>query len=210
MAVICPTVTATDTTQYREQLELLQSFARRIHLDFMDGQFAPVRSIGLRDAFWQPGPIIDLHLMFQRPLEQLEVVISMQPHMVIIHAEAEQTVDFLRELSGLGIKRGIALLPETPPTAIERLLPLLDHVLIFSGNLGHFGGKADLHLLHKIAVLKRLKPSLEIGWDGGINAENAVDLAVSGIDVLNVGGFIQHAKDPEAAYDTLEAKLRGI
>jgi pentose-5-phosphate-3-epimerase len=45
---------------------------------------------------------------------------------------------------------------------------------------------------------------LEIGWDGGINNQNAHVLAAGGVDVLNTGGFIQHASDAEHAYRTLQ------
>lgn len=206
-AVVCPTVTARSTREYREQLERIQAFARHIHLDFMDGQFAPVQSVRLEDIWWQPGPMVDLHLMYQKPMEHLETIIRLQPHLVIVHAEAKHVLDFLHELEGLGIKRGLALLQATSVESITPLLPLLDHVLIFSGDLGHFGGTANIALLGKAQILKRLKPSLEIGWDGGINAENIEALASGGVDVLNVGGYIQKANDPEAAYDTLEAAL---
>jgi pentose-5-phosphate-3-epimerase len=70
--------------------------------------------------------------------------------------------------------------------------------------LGHFGGQADTHLLTKVLRLKRLKRSLEVGWDGGINNQNVAVLAASGVDVLNAGGYIQHAENPENAYDTLD------
>jgi ribulose-phosphate 3-epimerase len=109
-----------------------------------------------------------------------------------------------------GIETGIALLQETPVEAIVPALPLIDHVLIFSGTLGKVGGTADLGLLDKVAALRQLKPQLEIGWDGGINDTNARQLVEGGVSILNVGGFIQKAADPEAAYATLVDKVRGL
>ncbi len=202
-AVICPTVTAQTTSEFREQLARIQNFAPRIHLDFMDGIFAPTKSIPISSAWWQPGPIVDLHVMYKNPIHELENIIMLQPNLVIVHAEAENILDFLKELEDMGIKRGIALLQDTPVNAIAELLPLLDHVLLFSGDLGHFGGSADMKILKKVETLRATYPHIEIGWDGGINADNAAELAAGGIDVLNVGGSIQKAKDPEEAYDTL-------
>jgi len=98
----------------------------------------------------------------------------------------------------------VALLPETSPELIRPALKWIDHVLVFSGSLGHFGGQADLRLLPKIKHLQKVKPQLEIGWDGGINAKNARALAMSGVDVLNTGGFIQNASDPFKAYQQLQ------
>lgn len=202
-AVVVPTVTALNTSDYQKQLQKIQRFADRIHLDFMDGIFAPTKSIDITDAWWQPGPVVDLHVMYKKPLEELENLIALKPHMIIIQAEAEGVAEFLDELDGLGIKKGLALLQETLVEDIEKLLPKLDHVLIFSGSLGKFGGKVDVNLLHKAQMLKKLKPSIEVGWDGGINDKNAVMLAAAGVDVLNVGGFIQKAYSAEIAYDKL-------
>lgn len=208
MSVICPTVTAQTLKEFRQQLERIHNYADRIHLDFMDGEFAPTKSIPISKAWWQPGPIIDLHVMYKSPMHELENIIMLQPHLVIIHAEADGVLDFLKEMEGMGIKRGIALLQDTPVNAVASILPLLDHVLLFSGDLGHFGGTVDLKLLRKVDVLRRTYPHIEIGWDGGINDQNALALAKGGIDVLNVGGFIQKSDNPEHAYAKLKAILK--
>jgi ribulose-phosphate 3-epimerase len=95
------------------------------------------------------------------------------------------------------------LLPQTTVETITPALDHIDHVLIFSGDLGNFGGHANLRLLDKVAELRRHKPELEIGWDGGINEQNISKLVFAGVDVLNVGGYIQNAEEPEKAYSRL-------
>jgi ribulose-phosphate 3-epimerase len=207
MAVICPTVTPLSTAEFKQQMERLEEFITRVHLDFMDGDFAPTKSPPIEQAWWPIGVECDLHVMYRKPLEELETIISLQPSLVVIHAEADKVEEFLTEISGLGIKKGLALLHDSTVERIKPYLAQLDHVLIFSGDLGHFGGTADLTLLEKVKALKEIKPSLEIGWDGGINAENVAKLAAGGVDVLNVGGYIQRAADPEIAYDTLKQAL---
>jgi len=77
-------------------------------------------------------------------------------------------------------------------------------VLIFSGNLGEYGGHANFDLLNKVDFLRQHKPELEIGWDGGVNLQNISQLAAGGVDVFNVGGFLQTAPDPEHEYLALE------
>ena len=208
MAIICPTVTAFTTAEYREQISRIQGYAMRIHIDFMDGHFAPTTSVAITDAWWQPGPAVDLHVMYQKPLEYIEDLIALKPHLIIIHAESEEPAKFIQELDGLGIKKGLAILKDTKLEDVKYLVEQCDHVLIFSGELGHFGGTADLSLLQKAAELKMLKPSLEIGWDGGINVDNAFALVQGGIDVLNTGGYIQKSADPETAYDTLVTAIK--
>ncbi len=194
---------AVDTTDYRQQLERLQPFAERVHIDFMDGDFAPSRSLNIEQVWWQPPLMVDFHVMYRRPLKQLETIITMQPHLIIIHAESEGVKEFLKEAEGLGIKLGLALLKNTPVEVVGEILPMINHVLVFSGDLGHFGGSVDLSLLNKVKVLKNMKPELEIGWDGGVNASNAGQLADEGVDVLNVGGFVHDAPDAETAYNSL-------
>lgn len=201
---ICPTVTARNADEYREQIERVAPFAERIHIDVADGFFTPVKLAPLRDVWWPHGVRADLHVMFQRPFEQIKEYVKLGPKLVIVHAEAEgQFFSFAEELLKHGIKVGVALKPHTPVDNIKGALEWIDHVLVFSGNLGHFGGTANTHLLTKVLHLRQLKPSLEIGWDGGINTTNANLLAAGGVNVLNVGGFIHHAHNPRAAYEQL-------
>lgn len=205
---ICPTVTARNADEYREQMERVAPFAERVHIDVADGIFTPVKLAPLKNVWWPHGVRADLHVMFQKPFEYAKEYIKLGPKLVIVHAEAEgQFFSFAEELLKQHIKVGIALKPHTAVDKISAALEWVDHVLVFSGNLGHFGGTANTHLLTKVLHLRQLKPSLEIGWDGGINATNANLLAAGGVNVLNVGGFIHHASDPAAAYRQLEAAL---
>lgn len=206
--IICPTVLASNPHTYREQVERIESFASRVQIDLMDGEFAPSKSITPVQVWWPEGWQADIHLMFQRPLEHLETLISHHPHMVIIHAEAEgDLTGMMKHLQKLGIKAGVALLKETSVDKAKKLIEIADHVLLFSGDLGHFGGTADMSVLDKVPEVKGINPKAEIGWDGGANADNVVTLMVGGVNVINVGGAIQKAHNPKAAYDTLVDKI---
>lgn len=207
-STICPTVLAGTPEEYKAQIERVAQFATRLHLDVADGDFAPTKTISLDQVWWPGGVRADLHVMYRRPFDHVKMYLSLGPQMVIVHAEAEGTfVPFAELMHRHGIEVGVALQPVTPVSLIRPALNWIDHVLIFSGNLGHFGGQADLRLITKIKELRELKPQLEIGWDGGINDRNARALAMSGVDVLNVGGFIQHAADPQAAYTLLDRQV---
>lgn len=203
---ICPTVLAENAHEFREQMERVEPFAARIHVDVADGVFAPNKTIGFDQIWWRGNRTIDLHVMYRRPSEHREIIAALSPRLVIIHAESDgDFLTFAGELHRHGIEVGIALLPQTDVEIIKPALEFIDHVLIFSGNLGHFGGETDLSLLSKAKLLRELKPTVEIGWDGGVNDQNARQLAAGGVDVLNVGGFIQKAEDPANAYATLKA-----
>ncbi len=210
-ATICPTVTARSAAEYREQMERLADFATRVHIDIADEKFTGVKLTPIKDIWWPSGVKADIHVMYKDPMDHMEELLELQPQMVVVHAESDG--NFKKFVSLLRVKRvrvGVALKPETPVDLIREALPSIDHVLVFSGHLGHFGGKANTHLLTKVLHLKKLKPSLEIGWDGGINDKNAPILVAGGVDVLNTGGFIQRADDPHAAYMQLEKAIAGV
>ena len=203
-AIICPTVLANDEAEFNRQIKRISPFAERIQIDLMDGSFASPQSIGLDKVWWPHHIKADIHLMYENPMEHLQQLLHLKPNMVIFHVEAMfHHMHMAAELHKEGIDAGLAILPETPVANIEQILHSFDHLLIFSGNLGHFGGTADMALLGKAKEAKTHHKNLEVGWDGGINQENARTLAEGGVDVLNTGGFIQKAEDPQAAYNTL-------
>lgn len=205
MPVICPSILAPTPEQFRKQIEAVAGFAHRIQIDLTDGAFAKHLTVRPEAAWWPAGVKADIHLMYKDPTKVLDKVLAHRPHMVIIHAEAEGDFDNFRQTCRRrGVKVGVALLPRTSPHVLLPALPHIDHVLIFSGDLGSYGGHADLDLMHKVAYLKNQKPSLEIGWDGGVNQQNISQLAFGGVDVFDVGGFIQEAENPERAYKALE------
>lgn len=209
MSVVCPTVLATEPHEYREQLERIQPFAPRIQLDLADGEFAPNKTVSLSQLWWNDSDKIDIHLMYKKPADCLLDLVRLNPHMVIVHAEADGSFyEIAQELHDHDIKAGVALLKDTSPDVLAPAIEFIDHVLIFSGDLGHFGGKADLGLLRKVEDIKKMRPEIEIGWDGGVNDENARQLAEGGVDVLNVGGYIQRADNPKKAYGILSKLLK--
>lgn len=207
-ASICPTVTTDDPNVYRRQMEQTVAYAHRVHIDLGDGVFTRNKLTAIEDVWWPGGMRADLHVMYQRPFDHLPALLALRPQLIIVHAEADGDFrDFATQAHHYGIEVGVALLPETPVEAIQPALVMIDHVLIFSGNIGHFGGHADLGLLDKVTQLRALKPSLEIGWDGGVNDGNVHDLAVGGVDVLNAGGYLHGAVEPRIAYATLKAAI---
>lgn len=205
MPVICPAILAPDEGVYRQQVEKVAHFAHRIQIDLTDGKFAKNQTVEPRQAWWPVGVKADFHLMFEDPFSAAETIMVHKPNLIIIHAEVRGSFEaFASHCHGRGVKVGVALLPKTNPQAIEGELGKIDHVLIFSGKLGSYGGHADLDLLHKVHYLKERKPGIEIGWDGGISDQNISQLATGGVDVFDVGGFIQGSGDPEKTFYKLQ------
>ena len=121
--------------------------------------------------------------------------------------QQEDVVPHLEALKQADIKAGIALLKTTVPITVEAAIKAADHVMIFSGDLGKFGGTASMMQLEKIRLIRKIHPDVEIGWDGGVKVDNAYTLTQGGVDVLNVGGEIAKATDPAATYNELVKEI---
>jgi ribulose-phosphate 3-epimerase len=206
MAVsICPTVTTDDPEVFKLQIEQTLSYAHRLHIDLSDGIFTNNKLMEIENVWWPGGVRADLHIMYKQPFEHTAALIALQPQLIIVHAEAEgDFLAFAETLHRHGIEAGVAILPETGVDKIAPALGVIDHVLIFSGKLGHFGGHADLKLLDKATQLRKLKPAIEIGWDGGVSDKNAKKLAEGGVDVLNAGGYLHGTQDAAKSYAKLK------
>lgn len=207
MSEIIPTITAYTPDEYAHQLEILASFAPRLHIDITDGDLAPSQTINLNQVYWDRSEIlhqIDLHLMLRRPIDWLDQMVALAPDLVILHAESDESSTILprifEHLHKFEIKVGVALLPETDPNDIRETIALADHILIFGGHLGYQGGDADLNQLEKIASVRSINPNAELAWDGGVNVDNALQIMNSGIDAINIGSAIAKSNNPRASY----------
>lgn len=208
MSLIVPTVMAETVEAYRESLERVQPFTRRIHVDLSDGEFAPTFLLSEDQIFWPEGMEVDIHAMISRPSEHLAQIIQRKPSLVILHAEAQEDIlPHMTYLKNSGIKAGVALLKTTVPATVAPLIQAADHVMIFSGDLGKHNGTASMMQLEKVRLIKNINPSAEIGWDGGVTLENAYTLAQGGIDILNVGGAIAGSDAPAETYNALVKEI---
>lgn len=208
MSVIAPTITEDSPDSYKAQVGRIHSFAQRVHIDITDGEFAPTFTVGAAQIWWPQEWTVDIHAMVARPSEHMDTLLSLKPNLIVFHAEVDDDlVALLTQIKRAGIKAGIALQRSTVPSTVSEAIVAADHVMIFSGELGSYGGTASLMQLEKVRLIRMIKPQVEIGWDGGINVQNAYNLTQGGVDVLNVGSFIAKADDPKSAYDTLVSEI---
>ena len=207
-SVIAPAILAENAQQYKEQVDRITGFAERVHIDLTDGEFAPTFTVSIPELWAPEGWTIDIHAMVNKLDEYVPKLIALRPHLIIIHAEAKGDVlGALKEIKRSGIMAGLALLRPTVPQTVEELIKEAEHVLIFSGELGKFGGTASLMQLEKIRLVKMINPNVEIGWDGGVMVDNAYSLVQGGVNILNVGGTIQKATAPPAMFAKLQQEI---
>lgn len=205
MPVITPTITTEDPHVYRDQMELIASYADGVHLDFADGVFAPSDLLPVEKAWRSDDLVTHVHVMYQKPLEVIDDLIQLEADLVILHIESDDVKQCLEMLQENGTRTGLAILPESSVADLKDLDvdDLFDHVLVFGGHLGYQGGKADLDQLEKVKQLREKYPDVEISWDGGVNEENIQKIAEAGVDVINVGGTLSKSKNPKKTYKTL-------
>ncbi|MDB5179502.1 MAG: rpe [Candidatus Saccharibacteria bacterium] len=208
MAIVAPTILTETLDDYKTSIDRLAPFAKRVHIDISDGEFAPNFLLGEAQLYWPKEWEVDIHAMVSRPSEHIAQLINLKPNLIIFHAEIqEDRAVLVNQIKTAGIKAGVALLRSTVPSTLADIIRIVDHVMIFSGELGKNGGTASLMQLEKVRLVKAINPAVEIGWDGGVNLENAYTLAQGNVNVLNAGSAISGAEDPAAAYEALTKEI---
>ena len=217
---LAPSILSADFARLGEQVaEATKAGAHYIHVDVMDGHFVPVITIGaagvaaIRPCTNLP---LDVHLMIERPEQQIEQFARAGADIITVHAEVcphlHRVVESIKEL---GVRAGVSLNPATPLNVLEEVLPVLDLVLVMTVNPG-YGGQAFIEgVVDKISRLRRTLDqrglSAELEVDGGISAETAPKVAQAGARVLVAGSAIFNRSESVAqAMDRLRASLGGF
>ncbi len=186
---------------------MLDAGARTIHVDVMDGHFVPPLSMGppssrrSRDQVHDAGGYLDVHLMIERPEQQVAAFAKAGADGITVHVEATPHANYaLNAIRDAGCRAGLALNPGTPAGAIDELVEHLDLVLCMTVNPG-WGGQAFLP--GSLAKLERLRATLGDGpvleVDGGIDAETAGPCARAGATLFVAGSAVFGANDPGEA-----------
>ena len=205
---VVPAILAESKAEYRKQIERVNNFARRIHVDVSDGAFAPATTLDISNIWWPKEWKADLHLMSAYPSKQLDIILKLKPSLVILHAEAsEDLLPIFATLRQAEIRTGLAILPSTYPGLVKHYIDAVDYVLIFAGQLGVQGSPADMMQMEKIPIVRSMKPELEIGWDGGANLSTMRALAHADLDVINVGSALSKVDNPAEVYQQLVAEI---
>lgn len=208
MSEIVPAITVETIDELKLSIDRYQPFASRVHIDISDGEFAPTQLVSVDKVYWPVEWNVDIHAMVARPSDYVQQLIKLQPNMIIFHCEAtEDITSSLQLVQKAGIKTGIALLRTTVPKTVQSYIEIVDHVMVFSGDLGKYGGVASLMQLEKVRLIRSIKPNVEVGWDGGATVENVFSLSQGGIDVINVGGALGKSDDPAAVYKKMKDEI---
>ena len=217
MIKIAPSILSADYAALGSAVELLRPWgADYVHLDVMDGAFVPNITFGapMTKALRAHSDLVfDAHLMVAEPAKWVPAFKEAGADIVTIHVEADRhahrTLSLIRSL---GMKAGVALNPQTPPSAVEYLLEGCDLVLVMTVNPG-FGGQKfipeaakKLAVIREMLVSKGLEDRVELEVDGGVNVETAKLCREYGANVLVAGNAVYSSPDPKEAIRLLRGE----
>ena len=196
---IAPSILSADFSRLGAQVaEAAEGGADLIHVDIMDGQFAPNLTIGplVVQAIrpWTDLPL-DIHMMVDAPERFVTQFVEAGADIVTVHAEACTHLHrVVQQIKEAGARAGVAISPATPVSAIEEVLADLDLVLVMTVNPG-FGGQPFIKsMVPKIATVRALLDGLgstaDLEVDGGINASTANSVVQAGARVLVAGSAV--------------------
>jgi ribulose-phosphate 3-epimerase len=214
MTIIAPSILSADFARLGEAAgRIAASGADWVHLDVMDGVFVPPITFGAKavaDLRKLSALPFDVHLMTSSPEKQIEDFARAGADFITFHAETALHANRLAaEIRRLDRKAGVSIVPSTPVSALESLLPFIDLVLVMTVNPGYGGQKCIPECFKKVAQLSRMREKLGGGFlisaDGGINAETGRMATDAGADILVTGSAFFDSDDKAAFVRGLRA-----
>jgi ribulose-phosphate 3-epimerase len=219
MVEIAPSILSADFRRLGEQIAAVeQAGASIIHVDVMDGHFAPNLTVGPFIVEWVRKTTklpIDAHLMIENPDNFIGAFARAGANMISVHPEATYHLDrTLNQIRQAGCQAGVVLNPATPLAMIEEVIAEVDYVLLMSVNPGFSGQKfipSSLDKLRRLRDLIRMKFSpARIEIDGGVGLGNAAEVVAAGAEILVAGSAVFGAENPaEALKELLRAAESG-
>jgi ribulose-phosphate 3-epimerase len=219
MVEIAPSILSADFRRLGEQIAAVeQAGASIIHVDVMDGHFAPNLTVGPFIVEWVRKTTklpIDAHLMIENPDNFIGAFARAGANMISVHPEATYHLDrTLNHIRQAGCQAGVVLNPATPLAMIEEVIAEVDYVLLMSVNPGFSGQKfipSSLDKLRRLRDLIRMKFSpARIEIDGGVGLGNAAEVVAAGAEILVAGSAVFGAENPgEALKELLRAAESG-
>ena len=167
---IIPGILEKDFFEIGKKIELAKNFAKTIHIDIIDGKFAP------NTTFLNPKPfekysrdvLLEAHFMVEEPINYLESFAASGFKRFLGHIEKMTSQEeFVVRAEFLG-EVGLALDLDTPLESLKAGFEDLDYLLIMGVKAGFSGQSFNPSVLEKVKKIRENSP-VPVEVDGGIN-----------------------------------------
>ncbi|MBP3710336.1 MAG: ribulose-phosphate 3-epimerase [Treponema sp.] len=193
---LAPSILSADFAHLEGAIQkIVQSSARAVHIDVMDGQFVPEISFGqplVRAVRRLTELPFDVHLMVAHPENHVDSFAAAGADWITFHVESTVHIHrLIVHIKSLGKKAGIAFVPSTPVSALAEILPFVDVVLVMTVNPGFGGQELIPSCVDKITELARIRREKQLSYmisvDGGVNSQTVESVAAAGADIAVSG-----------------------
>jgi ribulose-phosphate 3-epimerase len=210
MGELAPSIIAADFAHLSDELQRVERFAQRWHVDVMDGHYVPNLTIGpmIVEAIASISSLPqDVHLMITNPGQTWEWYAKAGAARIAFHPEtAPDALALLREMRSAGIARGLAVNPELDAGDVRPFLEDVDHLIVMSVHPGFSGQQFIPEAVPKLRRLRELVGSdVDLIIDGGVNEITAPACVDAGASVLVSASAIFGSDDPAAVARRLKA-----
>lgn len=203
---IIPSIIAKNQKELNERFEKVKSLSNVFHLDVMDGKFVKNRSL-MFDFKIPKNKNYIAHLMVENPENWINKNWR-KADTIIFHLEATKNPgSVIGLIKSKKRKVGIAISPKTQVDKIGTYLKSVNIILIMTVNPGRYGAKFLPNTLKKVKQLRKLKKSLDIRIDGGINPRTIRSASRAGANSFVSGSYLQKAGNPEKAIEELKSLI---
>jgi len=208
---VAPSLLAADLARAGEEVNAVhQAGADILHVDVMDGHFAPNLSFGPDTVHWLNKACeipIGTHLMVTDPRQFIKPFAEAGSDELFFHIEIEDDhLELARMIRDMGLRAGVTLEMPTPPEAVRSLVGEVDALLVMTVRCGYTGQSFHPEASQKIPALRQMfGEEVDILVDGGVGVDNVTQLAEMGANVFVAGKSIFWADDVAAAVSELRA-----
>jgi ribulose-phosphate 3-epimerase len=205
---ILPGILEPDWPAIERKLELVRPFAGAVHVDLLDGRFAPNRTFADPTPFarYAGDLFLEVHLMVEEPADYLEPFAQAGFRRFLGHVERmSDQAAFVARGRRLG-EVGLAVDGPSAADAVTVPVSTLDCLLVMTITAGFSGQPFVPAHLDKVRAFRARTPA-PIEVDGGVRDTTGVLAREAGATRFVTTSYLFGAPDPGARYHALHRCL---